>query len=149
MAQRGIREYDAKRMLATELPKYLGGSFAYEGKVALVTPETKLDALAKEHPWLATDRLVVKPDQLFGKRGKHGLLCLNADWNAAKKWIDERMNQPTTVGKVTGTLTHFLVEPFTPHAEDEELYVAIRDERDGDEPALEVAAYHRCDVGSP
>ena len=95
MAQRGIREYDAKRMLAAQLPKG-GGAASYEGKVALVGPETDLDALAKEQPWLAERKLVVKPDQLFGKRGKHGLLLLDADFKAAKKWIAERMNQETT-----------------------------------------------------
>ena len=132
MAQRGIREYDAKRMLAAELPKLLGANFTYEGKVALVTPETDFPALLKAHPWLEQSKLVVKPDQLFGKRGKHGLLCLNADWKAARAWIGERMNKETTVGKVSGKLTHFLVEPFTPHDENEELYVAIRDEREQD-----------------
>ncbi len=132
MAQCGIREYDAKRMLAAELPKYLGSGFGYEGKVALVGPDADYGALAKEHQWLAKERLVVKPDQLFGKRGKHGLLLIDADWNAAKKWIGERMNKQTTVGKVSGKLTHFLVEPFTKHDEDEELYVAIRDEREND-----------------
>ncbi|MFH0799500.1 MAG: ATP citrate lyase citrate-binding domain-containing protein [Pseudomonadota bacterium] len=132
MAQRGIREYDAKRMLATELPRFLGGKFAYEGKAALVKPDTDLDALAKALPWLAKTKLVVKPDQLFGKRGKHGLLLINADWDAARKWIGERMNKETSVGKVSGKLTHFLVEPFTPHDESEEFYVAIRDERERD-----------------
>lgn len=132
MAQRGIREYDAKRLLAAELPKYMGGEFKYEGKVALVGPETNLTTLATEKPWLSSTKLVVKPDQLFGKRGKLGLLLLDADWNTAKKWIAERMNKETTVGKVTGKLTHFLIEPFTPHNENEELYVAIRDEREND-----------------
>lgn len=132
MAQKGIREYDAKRMLAAMLPQYTNGKSAYEGKVALVTPETNLDALAKEHPWIAKDKLVVKPDQLFGKRGKHGLLLLNADFAAAKKWIAERMHQETTVGKTQGKLTHFLIEPFVPHAENDEWYVAIRSERDED-----------------
>jgi len=132
MAQRGIREYDGKRMLAAQLPKYLGGSFAYEGKVALVAPDTDLTALSKASPWLLKDKLVVKPDQLFGKRGKHGLLLINADWETAKKWIAERMNKQTTVGKTAGKLTHFLVEPFTPHDENDEWYAAIRDERERD-----------------
>jgi ATP-citrate lyase beta-subunit len=132
MAQRGIREYDAKRMLASELPKYLGSGFGYEGKVALVGPDTDMDALAKEHPWLLKQKLVVKPDQLFGKRGKHGLVLLDADFKKAKAWISERMNTETTVGNTKGTLTHFLVEPFVPHDENEEWYVAIRSERDND-----------------
>lgn len=132
MAVRGIREYDAKRMLAGELPGMLGGSFAYEGRVALVGPETDLDALVREKPWLAKERLVVKPDQLFGKRGKHGLLLLDADWKAAKKWIGGRMGMETTVGKTTGVLTHFLVEQFTEHDEKDEWYVAIKDEREND-----------------
>lgn len=132
MAQRGIREYDAKRMLARELPKYLKGNFGYEGYAALVTPETDLDALAKAEPWLKKMKLVVKPDQLFGKRGKHGLLGLNLSWADASRWISERMNKETKVGNTTGTLTHFLVEPFTEHDENEEWYVAIKDEREGD-----------------
>jgi ATP-citrate lyase beta-subunit len=132
MAQKGIREYDAKRMLATELPKYLGGGLSYEGRVALVGPDTDLDELAKQNPWLEKEKLVVKPDQLFGKRGKHGLLLLDSDWKKAKGWIKERMKTETTVGKTKGTLTHFLIEPFVPHDEDEEWYVAIRSERDND-----------------
>lgn len=132
MAQRGIREYDAKRMLANELPKYLGGSFKYEAKVALVGPDTDMAALAKANPWIATEKLVVKPDQLFGKRGKHGLLLIDADWKKAQAWIKERMNKETEVGAVKGKLTHFLIEPFVPHKEDEEWYAAIRSERDED-----------------
>jgi ATP-citrate lyase beta-subunit len=40
------------------------------------------------------------------------------------------MNKETTVGKTAGTLTHFLIEPFTPHTD--EYYVAIKSARDGD-----------------
>ncbi len=132
MAQKGIREFDAKRMLASELPKYLSDGFTYEGKVALVDPDTDMAALAKGKPWLAKEKLVVKPDQLFGKRGKHGLLLLDADWKSAQKWIGERMDLETTVGETSGKLTHFLIEPFTPHSEDEEYYVAIKDGRESD-----------------
>ncbi len=84
MAQRGIREYDAKRLLARYLPEYLH-DFSYKGDLALVGPETDLEELATANPWLKTTRLVVKPDQLFGKRGKHGLVLLDADWDQAKK----------------------------------------------------------------
>ncbi len=131
MAQKGIREYDAKRMLAKHF-QGAGAGISYSGKVALVSPDTDMDSLAKEHSWLSSEKLVVKPDQLFGKRGKHGLLLLDASWNDAKKWIFDRMNKETKIGETSGTLTHFLVEPFTPHDENEELYVAIKDEREKD-----------------
>ena len=78
MAQRGVREFDAKRMLAKYWTKYISKDFSYPGHIVLVTPETNLDSLKKEHPWLTQEKLVVKPDQLFGKRGKHGLIKVNA-----------------------------------------------------------------------
>ncbi len=130
MAQRGIREYDGKRMLARHWNEYIGDKYSYHGKVVLVDPNTDLDKLPKEYPWLKEEKLVVKPDQLFGKRGKHGLILVNADYNEVKKWIKERMNKETTVGKVTDKLTHFLIEPYISH--EEEYYVAIKSNRDGD-----------------
>ncbi|RQW79133.1 MAG: hypothetical protein EHM14_09675, partial [Methanothrix sp.] len=68
MAQRGIREYDAKRLLARFLPEYLS-EFSYKGDLALIGPDTDIEELAAANPWLKEGRLVVKPDQLFGKRG--------------------------------------------------------------------------------
>jgi ATP-citrate lyase beta-subunit len=129
MAQRGIREYDAKRILARYLPEYLN-EFSYKGNIALVGPQTDLDELAAANPWLKTGKLVVKPDQLFGKRGKHGLVLLNATWADAKKYLLEKMGAEVTIGGVAGRLTHFLVEPFTPHKE--EFYIAISSGYDGD-----------------
>ena len=108
MAQRGIREFDGKKMLAKYWTDYISKDFKFPGKVVLVDPKTKLDDLPKKHKWLKTEKLVVKPDQLFGKRGKHGLIKANASFNEAKKWITERMNKETKIGKVTDKLTHFL-----------------------------------------
>jgi ATP-citrate lyase beta-subunit len=132
MAQKGIREYDGKRVMFEWLAKEFPQMKARASKLALVTPESKEKEVLSANPWLKTEKLVVKPDQLFGKRGKHGLVLLNADWKGAWKWIQERMHKTVTVGKTTGELTHFMIEPFTPHAEDEEYYVAIRSEREGD-----------------
>ena len=132
MARRGIREYDAKRLLATYLPEYLPEGFEYTGRVALVTPDTDWEQLIADHPWLTSERLVVKPDQLFGKRGKHGLLLVDTDLEGVKAFVQERMGRELKVGKVTGTLTHFLVEPFVPHRPEDELFVAIRSEREED-----------------
>jgi len=131
MARRAIREYDAKRLLARYLPDYLPG-FSYPGKIVLVEADTDWDRLAAEHPWLLTDRLVAKPDQLFGKRGKHGLLGLDLDFAGAKAWIAARMHKEVTVGKTTDKLSVFMIEPFVPHDQREEMFIAIRTERERD-----------------
>ncbi len=130
MAQKGIREYHGKRMLAKYLPEYLGGNFGYDGKIVLVDNDTKWDALVKENPWLKDSPLVAKPDQLFGKRGKHGLLFVNKNFDEVKKWIGEKMGKDTKVGKVTDALTHFIIEPFVKH--EEEYYLAIKSSVTGD-----------------
>jgi len=134
MAEKGIREYDAKRLMAKALPEFSGGKFTYEAKSVLIGPDTEIDKLADENPWLKTEKLVVKPDQLFGKRGKNDLLYVNKTWDEVKTWIKERMNKKIiiiqTTGKTTGVLTHFLVEQFIPH--EDEYYVAITTHRDKD-----------------
>lgn len=38
-----------------------------------MTKDTEFDKLADEQAWLNASKLVVKPDMLFGKRGKSGL----------------------------------------------------------------------------
>ncbi len=130
MAQRGIREYHAKKLLSKYIEKFSNGRFHYKGEVALVTPEKSIEQLAEENSWLKEKKLTVKPDQLFGKRGKHHLVLLDATFDEASKWIAERMGKEVTVGKTTGKLTHFLVEPFVPH--DKEYYIAIKTEAEGD-----------------
>jgi len=134
MAQKGIREYDAKRMMVKALPEYSDGAFSLDANQAIIGPETDLKKLVKENPWLETEKLVAKPDQLFGKRGKNNLLYVNKSWNDVKKWVKERMGKEVTItqttGKTTGILTHFLVEQFVPH--DEEYYLAITTHREKD-----------------
>lgn len=36
-------------------------------------------------------KLVVKPDQLIKRRGKLGLIKVNATLDEVKQWVDERM----------------------------------------------------------
>jgi ATP-citrate lyase beta-subunit len=130
MAQRGIREYDAKRILAEHIDRFSNGTFTYEGKVALVTPDKGIEALAEEKPWLKSDKLVVKSDQLFGKRGKHGLVLVDATYDEAKKWLEGKMNSTVEVGKSRGKLTHFLIQSFM--EVDKAFYLAFTGHRDGD-----------------
>ncbi|MHC1631259.1 MAG: ATP citrate lyase citrate-binding domain-containing protein [Methanotrichaceae archaeon] len=131
MAQRGIREYDAKKMLAEYLPNYMN-DFDYNGELALVIPEIDLEVVAAENPWIKKKRLVIKPDQLFGKRDVHGLVLLDATWDQVKEYLQDKMNKEIMIGSVTDPLTHFLVEPFVLHDQKEELYVAIKSDYEGD-----------------
>lgn len=130
MAQRPIREYHTKRMLSEHWESYFGVLPSYETRSVLVGPDTALERLHREHGWIAGCRLVVKPDQLFGKRGKSNLVLMNCSAVQGLNWIKERMNREITVGGVTGALTHFLVEEFVPH--DREFYVAVQTEREAD-----------------
>jgi len=134
MAQKGIREYDAKRLVAKAVPDYSNGKLRLDDRLVLASPETDLAELPSEHPWLSSERLVAKPDQLFGKRGKNDLLLVNVTYEEAKAWIGERMNKQVTIeqttGVTTGTLTHFLIEPFVAH--EEEYYLAFTSKRDAD-----------------
>ncbi len=130
MAQRAVREYDVKRMLKQLWKEYFGETIIYAGKSIQVNPASDWDHLKAENDWLEKEKLVVKPDQLIGKRGKHGLILLAADFEDAKKWIEERMYKSATVGKVTGVLNHFIIEPFLPQKV--EYYLAIKSARTGE-----------------
>jgi len=74
MAQKGIREFDAKKMMAKALPEFSNGKIKFEAKQVIIGPDTDFKKLEKENPWLKKEKLVAKPDQLFGKRGKNNLL---------------------------------------------------------------------------
>lgn len=130
MAQKAIREYDAKKILKERWGDYFGDTVVHGGKAAQVTPGTDWEQLRRENDWLELERLVVKPDQLIGKRGKQGLILLDADFESVKKWVQERMNRPVTVGQTTGVLNHFIIEPFLPQKV--EYYLAIKSERTAD-----------------
>lgn len=133
MAQKAIREVDGKQMIASLLKDYTNGKYSIENKFISVGPDTDFKKLPGKYKWLDKEKLVVKPDQLIKRRGKSKLLLLNAGWKEAEKWIKERMNKPITVGTVTGVLDHFIVEPFIPHNENDEYYLAIISKREGDE----------------
>jgi ATP citrate (pro-S)-lyase len=132
MAQKAIREADGKVLIARMLKEYTGGKYTIQNRFISVGPDTDIRKLPIKYKWLAKEKLVVKPDQLIKRRGKSKLLLLNADWKEAGKWIRERMKKAITVGNVTGLLDHFIVEPFVPHDEKDEYYVAIISEKEGD-----------------
>lgn len=123
MARQKIREYDAKRLIVDSLKTSINIKF----QSILITERANLDS--QEYPWLSHS-LVVKPDQLFGKRKKLGLVKIDVSFEEAKQFIQQHMGTEITIGKVTGRLTHFLIEPFIPH--EQEYYLAFTSERDFD-----------------
>ena len=52
---------------------------------------TDFTELTNKEPWLSSTKLVVKPDMLFGKRGKSGLVALNLDLAAVAKFVKARL----------------------------------------------------------
>ena len=129
MARKAIYEYDGKQLIASQLPTFFP-EFNFHNKLAIVTPETNLDQLGADHPWLTTDKLVAKPDQLFGKRGKANLLLLDANFDQLKQFVGEKLNHEFEIGGKKGTLTRLLVEPFIAH--ETEYYVSITADEEED-----------------
>jgi len=140
MAQKAIREYDAKSILARHWDKYFP-DFTYSYETVLVQNGAELKEAAEEKTWLKEKTLVAKPDMLFGKRGKNGLVLFkdqkpgDVTLEKAASWIDEKCSEKqevyfsfdgdTPVGEPSvDMLTHFIVEPFTPHSQEEEYYIS-------------------------
>ncbi|KAG9449858.1 hypothetical protein H6P81_009823 [Aristolochia fimbriata] len=127
MARKKIREYDSKRLLKEHLKRLFG--IEVDVKSAQVTESTDFKELACKEPWLLSERLVVKPDMLFGKRGKSGLVSLNMDLSQVTNFVKERLGKEVEMGSLRGPITTFIVEPFVPHTE--EFYLSIVSERLG------------------
>lgn len=56
-----------------------------------MTESTDFTELTNKEPWLSSTRLVVKPDMLFGKRGKSGLVALNLDLAQVAEFVKARL----------------------------------------------------------
>lgn len=56
-----------------------------------MTQATDFAELTNEEPWISSTRLVVKPDMLFGKRGKSGLVALNLDLAQVAEFVKARL----------------------------------------------------------
>ena len=132
MAQRAIREYDGKAIFSRHWENYFSG-FTYGFKSVLVTSGKELLEKAEEHgfEWLKREALVAKPDMLFGKRGKNDLVLFKTNKPGdvtladAAAWIDEKMSHDITLlSGQHGRLSHFVVEPFTPHTQEQEYYIS-------------------------
>lgn len=138
MSSKAIYEATGKRILNLK-------PIAVPCKFVSVNEQTNFQLLEQQNPWLAQTKLVVKPDQLIKRRGKLGLIKVNADYNDCKKWILERMGKETKVGQAIGKLKTFIIEPFIPHQANDESYVCIHSHRNADT----IMFYHEggVDVG--
>uniref|UniRef100_A0AAQ4RH94 ATP-citrate synthase n=1 Tax=Gasterosteus aculeatus aculeatus TaxID=481459 RepID=A0AAQ4RH94_GASAC len=130
MSAKAISEQTGKEFLY----KHICTSAAVQNRFryASVTAGTDWGRLTQEHPWLLTERLVIKPDQLIKRRGKLGLVGINLDLQGVREWFKAHVMRETTVGKAKGVLKNFLIEPFVPHPQEEEFYVCIYATREGD-----------------
>lgn len=138
MAQRGIREHQAKALIARHWETYFP-SHSTDIKSVLVHNTKELDEQIASNPWLMSTSLVVKPDMLFGKRGKNNLVFYkdkapgDVNINLAKTWIDEKdLSETVLICGTKGKLSSFIIEPFIPHAANEEFYIAASMEQDAD-----------------
>jgi len=129
MAQKSIYEAAAKQLIASELPKYYP-EWKYHNKLFVVDYSTDIEKILEKNPWVKREKVVVKPDQLFGKRGKANLILLNAGYDEMRQFCIDKLNNYYNIGNLNGKLERLLVEPFIPH--DKEYYVSFTTDREGD-----------------
>uniref|UniRef100_A0A8C2HZ28 ATP citrate synthase n=1 Tax=Cyprinus carpio TaxID=7962 RepID=A0A8C2HZ28_CYPCA len=93
MSAKAISEQTGKELLY----KHICTTAAVQNRFryANVTAETDWERLVQDHPWLLTERLVVKPDQLIKRRGKLGLVGVNLDLEGVKEWLKPRLMKDT------------------------------------------------------
>ncbi|XVF66508.1 hypothetical protein PTKIN_Ptkin10aG0042300 [Pterospermum kingtungense] len=127
MARKKIREYDSKRLLKEHLKRLANINLPLCS--AQVTKSTDFTVLLEKEIWLSSRRLVVKPDMLFGKRGKSGLVALNLDFAEVIQFVKKRLGEEIEIEGCKGPITTFIIEPFVPHKE--EYFLAIDSERLG------------------
>ncbi|KAJ3691870.1 hypothetical protein LUZ61_000037 [Rhynchospora tenuis] len=127
MARKKIREYDSKRLLKDHLKRL--AAIHLHILSAQITESTDFTELVDTQPWLSSMKLVVKPDMLFGKRGKSGLVALNLDFAQVVEFVKKRLGVEVEMGGCKAPITTFIVEPFMPH--DQEYYLNIVSERLG------------------
>ncbi len=132
MARKKIREFDAKKIIVERLND---AGHVINHRAVLVDDKTNWEELAPKISWLLKEILVVKPDQLFGKRKKNGLVLANVSYEEVKRFILDHLNQEKVIdngkGKKTkGKLTDFIIEPFVEHKK--EYYLALVSKREND-----------------
>nr|WP_272979719.1 citrate/2-methylcitrate synthase [Desulfurella multipotens] len=129
---------------------YFGNKLIYDFKSLLVTQHTNFESMVSEYTWLDKVPLVVKPDMLFGNRGKLGLVYFKKETPGdiflkdAIEWIKQKSKQSISIKGTKGYLTHFLIEPFLKHSTKDESFVAFSMDEDADN--IYMSAYGGIDI---
>lgn len=116
MAQISIREYDVKKMFSYKVKQDYSGVQMRE-----------ISDVEKLSEW---KKYVIKPDMLFGKRGKRGLLWINLSKSECKSWLEKYFQKTENIDGVDGTLDVFLAEEIVDIKT--EYYLSFAQSRDGD-----------------
>ena len=94
MSVKAVYEYSAKKIIKHSL------NWDLDDRSVLITGQEDLDECLKCNPWLQSQSLVCKPDILVKRRGKLGLIVVNADFDDVKTWISQRLGKVITVSLV-------------------------------------------------
>lgn len=150
MAQRAIKEFDCKTLFKTHWEHYFSG-FTYDFKSVLVQSKKSLEKQSKSAAWLKKSPLVVKPDMLFGKRGKNKLVLIKKEkpgditLTDAADWVNEKSEKThTLLDGTTGKLNSFIIEPFLNHENAEEFYISLTTQ--GYHDVLNVSKFGGMDI---
>ena len=81
-----------------------------------VTKDTSFRELLEANPWMKTTKLVVKPDMLFGKRGKHDLVGLNLDVSGVETFVNARLGKARPCWPCSAPKRVLNSPPRLPHA---------------------------------
>lgn len=127
MSAKAISEAKGKDLLNKHL-----GDVAMKNRFASVDENVNWNQLLQDNPWLSTEKLVVKPDQLIKRRGKLGLIKAGADISGVQDWLQEKLGKNFQIGSSNGRLKNFIIEPFVKHTQEEEYYVCIHSHRFAD-----------------
>ena len=124
MSQVAIREFDAKKLFAQYTKSH------YSGYLIDIKCDNRADKFLTSDIAKTEKLLVVKPDMLFWKRGKHWLLWIKLTAKQVVDWVRKKSFSNTLLDKNSGILEVFLVEFFVPHTK--EYYIAIKTEQTRD-----------------
>ncbi|KAL3117993.1 hypothetical protein niasHT_005236 [Heterodera trifolii] len=122
MSAKAVNEYSGKELLYRSLNHVQ--ALVKPNAVQLDENTNFQDAIIN-CDWISKEgKGVLKPDQLIKRRGKHGLVKIGTTDELAK-WFDEKKGQNVQIGKTTGRLSKFILEPLCKHGAKDELYIAI------------------------